>query len=448
MQQTPCGTHRVTRRKGLAAIVRFYRRLASAPVRRGALALLLAGVVLFPEAAARFGAGNCRDGGQSPCPAHRIVRWSRPLAGSWVALPGVEGTVPSQGQAYVAIGHGIAVVGTGLTLRAYDARTGAVRWTTTLTGLASGASIESVRAWPGAVTVGVAGGLVGRDEPERAEVLLDARNGRRIRTYLAASSGGAVSAGRRRTVIVGPKAVTSYSSKTGKARWRVPTGLAPQAWRVDGRELYVTVSAEGVVGTAPVTAVRQIGLHHGAERLIQPRGGSFDGRLVAVLDGVLVFSGPDGLSMYRVLTGRLTGQRAGAVFEGIDPIQHVLYVDVAGGQVGIDPVTGQNEPGTRVPGPPGTYGVLGGVALGLDSGAAGKAWGYSIAKRRVSWTTGPLPWPHYFVDLSGLGGSVDPGSGLVLLATCAKTGQAVPDGSLAGSDGQACLRARLVAIGP
>lgn len=434
--------------KGQSATVRFSSQLASAPVRRGMLVLLLAGVVVFPGVAERAGARSCQKASSGQCPARETVRWSRPLMGTWIAEDGVEGTVPGQGLAYVAIGHGIAVIGVGRTLRAYDARTGAVRWTTVLTGLPAGTAIVSVRAWDGMVSAGVAGGAAGAGQPPREDVLVRARNGRQMRMFPAAASGGVVSVGPRHAVVVGTRSVISYTYATGKVAWRVPTGTVDQAWRVDGRELYVSVSAQGELGTAPVTAVRQIDLANGAERLIQPPRKSFRGTLTAVLDGILVFSGADGLTMYSAATGRVTGERASAVFQGIDPVQHVLYADVAGGLVGIDPATGQNEPGTRVPGPPGTYGVLGGVALGLDPGASGQAWGYSIARRRVIWTSRSLPWPHYFVDLSGLAGSADAASGIVLLATCKQPGKAVPDSTLSGQDALTCLKPRLVAIGP
>src|SRR5258708_4392865 len=186
--------------------------------------------------------------------------------------------------------------------------------------------------------------------------------------------------------------------------WRVRTGAADQAWRVAGGKLYLTVSTQGETGTSPVPAVRQISLGPGTGRLIRPCGRSFDGALSAVTDEVLVFAGAGGLSMYSVASGRLTGRRAGAVVEGIDPVASVLYVDIAGGLRGIDPITGQDEPGMAMPGSAATYGVRAGVALGLDSGGSGAAWGYSIAHRKVVWTAGPLRWPHFFVDLSGLGG--------------------------------------------
>jgi len=69
--------------------------------------------------------------------------------------------------------------------------------------------------------------------------------------------------------------------------------------------------------------------------------------------------------------------------------------------------------------------------LGIDHGALGKAWGYDIAAQQVLWTSRPLPWPHYFVDLSGIGGSAPPGQDAVLLAICGRVtaraaGTAVP----------------------
>jgi len=428
--------------------VKFLRRLAAAPARRVALGLVLAAAVVLPGIAGPAGDRSCHG---AQCPAREVVRWSKPLTGSWIAENGIEGTVPAQGQAYAAMGHGLAVIGTGLSVSAFDAATGIPRWTVALTGLPIGSVIASVRAWPGVVTVGVSmanaiGGVEG--SAPREEIVLTGSSGRQLHAYPSAASGGAVSASKRRTVVVGPTAVTSYSNATGKAVWRVPTGRPEQAWRVSGRDLYITVSAEGEIGTAPVTAVRQIDLRSGDERLIQPPSGSFDGTLAAVTDGELVFSGPGGLSMYQMASGRLTGQRADATLEGPDPADQILYVEVNDGLVGIDPVTGQNEPGMRVPGPPGTYGVLGGVALGLDAESGGDAWGYSIADRRVIWTVKSLPWPHYFVDLSGLGGSADQASGLVLLLTCGRTGSSVPGSLLAGVTAVTCLRPRLVVIGP
>jgi hypothetical protein len=436
-------------------------RLLSAPVRRSVLGLILIAVVLFPGGMAAFHSKVCR---QSDCPADGEVVWSRALAGSWLAENGPGGTVYSAGQAYVAVGSDVAAIGFGLTLDAFDAATGLPRWAVTLNGVPAGSSIISVRVWPGVVTAGVevaanSGNAVsgiagfagagagagagaaasGASAVGREEVVLDAVTGKQIAGYPAAWLGGAVSASRKRTVVVGPNAVTSYDNVTGKAIWRDPTGSAGQAWRVSGGDLYVTVSAAGEAGTAPVTALRQVNLKTGAERLIQPVGQSFDGRLSGVLDGVLLFSGSSGLSIYSERTGRLIGFHAGAVPEVEDPVQNVLYVDVNGALIGIDPVTGQDERGTSYPGPPGTYGVRDGVALGLDSGPDGAAWGYNIARKRVIWTTRLLPWPHFFVDLSGIGGSIDPASSLVLLVTCAKVGTVV-------SAGAACLRPALVAI--
>ncbi len=282
----------------------------------------------------------------------------------------------------------------------------------------------------------------------REEFVLNAVTGRQLSVYPAAWFGGAVSANLKDTVVVGTTSVTSYSNATGKVRWRDLTGPAGQAWQVSGDELYVTVSATGEACTAPVTAVRQINLRSGAPGLVQPAGHPFVGLLDGVVDGELLFSSADGLRMYSDVTGRLTGFRARAVPEVIDSEQEVLYVDVGGRLIGIDPVSGKNERGTSYPGPPGTYGVRNGVALGLDPGANGAAWGYNIARKRVIWTTRSLPWPHFFVDPSGLGGSTDARSDAVLLVTCAKVGQRPQSTavSVPGGGGSACLRPMLVAI--
>ena len=86
----------------------------------------------------------------------------------------------------------------------------------------------------------------------------------------------------------------------------------------------------------------------------------------------------------------------------------------------------------------------------MDTGAAGAAWGYNLAKKHVIWTTRALPWPHFFVDLSGIGGSADPANNTVLLVTCAKVGGTEEAGALTGvaatGGGQHCLRPMLVEI--
>jgi hypothetical protein len=423
--------------------------MAQVPSPRAALVGLLVAVLATGAVAARVGAESCHRGG-TRCGVGRVIRWSRPLPGSWIAQSGPYGTTPLQGQAYAAAGGGVAVIGFGTTVSAYDLATGLPRWTQTLRRVPAGSAIVSVRAWRGVITVGVAAiGVVGAGAAgSRQEIVLDATTGRRLRSYVAARSGGAAWASRRRTVIVGLAAVASYANATGRAIWRVPTGPAEQAWRVADRELYVTVSARGEVGTAPVTAVRQIDLQTGEERLIQRPDGVFDGTLAAVIDGVLLFTGSSGLSSYSVATGRLIARLPGALLEGTDQVQRVLYADVAGAMTGIDPVTLQNQVADHGASmPSGFYSVRAGVAIGLNPGPGGAAWAYSIAKRRMIWTATPLPWPHFFADPSGLGGSVDQATGTALLVTCAATGQRV-QGTMLSADGRACLRPRLVEIGP
>jgi hypothetical protein len=433
-------------------------RLVSAPVRRSVLGLILIAVVLFPSSAASHRGRSCQV---HACAAHGALDWARSLTGDWVADDGPEGTVFAHGQAYAAIGSNVAAIGFGLMVDAFDAETGFPRWAATLAGIPAGSQIISVRVWPRVVTVGVdvgsgagavgvaGSGAAGRRADtggtEREEFVLNAVTGKQLRVYPSALFGGAVSASWNRTIIVGTNSVACYSNATGKVIWRDSTGPAGQAWQASGNQLYVTVSSGGGVGTAPVTAVRRINMRTGDERLIRPAGQSFDGRLSEAIDGELIFSSASGVRMYSQATGKLTGSRAGAVPEVFDPVQQVLYVDVDGALIGIDPATGKNERGTTYPGPPGTYGVRDGVALGLDPGSNGEAWGYNLAKKRVIWTSRALPWPHFFVDLSGIGGSVDPASGRVLVVDCAKVGQPVSS-DVVGGAGQACLMPTLVAI--
>jgi outer membrane protein assembly factor BamB len=412
-------------------------RWSPAWARRGLLAGVLVGAALIPGYAS--GSASPRHCTAHCGPALGVVRWIQPLTGSWTAQSGVVGTVPALGQAYVAAGPQLAVLGYGMNVYAYDAAIGTPMWAATVTGFPAGASIVSVRSWPGVVTAGVAfadaSGKTVRDE-----VVL-ASSGQQLRTFPAAAYGGAIEAGAARTVIVGATAVTSYDNATGRAVWSRPTGAAQQAWRVDGAFLYVTVAAAGYVGAAPVTKLRQIDLVTGAERMIRPPHGAFAGALSAAFDGVLVFSDTAGINAYSEATGQWLWQRAGTVPQSEDLVSQTLYVTHHPGLAGVDPQTGAWVKRSSIPGSSGLYGVRDGVALGLDQGALGDAWGYDISLRRVIWTTPPLPWPHYFVDLSGIGGSADPSSNTVLLAACAGLGGTGP-----AKNGHVCLRPELVAI--
>src|SRR5262249_9658647 len=100
-----------------------------------------------------------------------------------------------------------------------------------------------------------------------------------------------------------------------------------------------------------------------------------------------------------------------------------------------NPQTGTSLAGVSAASSSGLYGVRKGAVLGIDRGALGKAWAYDIAAQQVRWTSRTLPWPHYFVDLSGIGGSAPPGEDAVLLAVC---GRVAPQA--AGIAAPACAR--------
>jgi outer membrane protein assembly factor BamB len=403
------------------------------------LAAVLVGAAIIP--------GHAVGSVSSPCQGTRCgrqagtVRWIRPLPGSWT-VDGPDGTVLSHGETYAAAGGGLAAVGLGLTIRAYDGRTGSPLWSTMLSGFPAGSSVVSVRAWPGVITAGVAVPVPGPAADTREEIVLAARTGDVVREYPAAMYGGAVAATAARVVIVGPSSVTCYDNVTGTVVWSRPTGTVAQAWRVDQGEIYVTQAAGGYLGTAPVTALLRISLQTGTEQLIKTARAPFAGTLSGAYDGVALFSGSRGLSAYSAQSGRLLWRRPGVVPETVDPVRQVLYVTSGSALIGIRPLTGARVKNASVRGSSGLYGVRDGVALGLDDGARGVAWGYAIARQHVVWTTPPLPWPHYFVDLSGIGGSADPASSIVLLASCA----ALSSGPASASGRQACTRPELVAI--
>ena len=391
--------------------------------RRGVLAATLLAVALVPYpviGSASVPSTSCPTNCRPSRTAGKIL-WARDLPGTWAVSTGLNGTVPAQGQAYAAVGHGLAVVGVGMSLRAYNSRTGQLAWSDDLPGFPAGAAIVSVRVWPGVVTAGVAYG-----NGDRAEIVFNGATGQQYHWYSATRFGGAVYANAQTTVVVGMSAVTAFANTTGKARWRRPTGSAAQTWQVDGSDLYVTVSADGYLGSQPVTALRRIDLATGLESVVRPAAASFPGTLSGVVDNVVLFSSATGVTAYDGLTGLRLWSRSGAVLESTDPSQGRFYLTLGTSLLEVDPASGQvlaRTPGSAVAGSAGLFAVRNGVALGLDQGANGEAWGYDVTTQQVIWTAAGVPWPHYFVDLSGLGGSADAVGGTVILAAC---GQLAP----------------------
>jgi hypothetical protein len=425
-------------------------RRGRAWIRRGILAVVLAAAAFAPYQTSGAASSGC---GAARCGTAGTVLWTHRLPGAWTAASNMSGTVPAapNGEAYAAVGSGVAALGFGLSVYAYSAHNGHLLWATGLSGLPAGAQIVSVRVWPGVVTVGVTRGPLfdsaggqstggqstggqgtggqgtgGQGTVVQSTVVLSAVTGHQWRSYPAAPFGGAVAAGSRDTVVIGPAAVTSYSNPTGRRAWSRGTGSSVQGWRSSGGYLYLAMAPDGSLGTGPVTALRRISLRTGAQWVVRPRGGppgSFDGTLDAVLRGVALFSTATEVSAYSCRTGRLLWQwaSASAVPESVDVVRGVLYLSAGGTVTGVEPVTGRvvaTVTGANASGSSGIYGVRDDVALGLDLGPLGDAWGYDVISQRVIWTTRTLPWPHYFVDLSGIGGSADPASSMVLLADC------------------------------
>jgi len=393
--------------------------------RRGVLAATLLAVALVPYpvigSASTPAAAPCHTKCGQTGTAGKIL-WSRELPGTWTASGGLTGTVPASGQAYVAVGNGVAAVGLGMDLRAYNSRTGQPQWQLALPGFPADSAIVSVRVWPGVVTAGVTYGPGGI---HRAEIVINSATGQEYRWHPATPFGGAVSATAQTTVVVGPGAVTAYDTTTGRVRWRQPTGTPDQAWQADGPDLYVTVAADGYLGTEPVTALRRIDMSTGRETIVRPSASSFSGTLSGVVGNVVLFSSATGVTAYDGLTGLLMWSLAGVVPEGTDAAQGRFNLTQGTSLLAVDPLTGHvtaRAPGSAVAGSAGMFAVRGGVALGLDQGASGEAWGYDLSAQRVIWTASPLPWPHYFVDTSGIGGSAEPDGATVVVAACGKLG--------------------------
>jgi outer membrane protein assembly factor BamB len=420
-------------------------------VRRLSFAAVLVVAAVTPGQASGWTPPPCQH---AHCESAGTVRWIRGLPGTWVARGGLTGTAPGSGQAFAALSGQVAVVGAGLSVYAFAADTGRPLWTRELTGFPAGSAIDAVRAWPGVVTVGVTLPAAAESSPRakaarqagglRDEVVLRGSTGQRLGVHPAAMFGGAVAAGHGAVVIMGMRSVTSYSNRTGRVLWSRPTGLLPQAWQEDGHRLYVTVAAGGYLGTAPVTALRRIDLRTGAQRLIRPLGRDFEGSLSLAFDGVVLFSTARGVAAYSGATGQVLWRHDRALPDTVDAAAQRIYL-ISGSQlIGVDPGTGvvmAHVPGAGHAATAGLYAVREGAVLGVDHGGGGKAWGYDVASQRVVWTSRPLPWPHYFVDLSGIGGSAPPDVGAVLLAACGQLGQPLP-----ANAGQRCARPELVVL--
>jgi len=430
-------SRRVRVRRHRSRVVRLRRRFArlaaslqsrQSTARRVLLPLALLVVVLIPLP------GLASDTRQKPpacagsaCHAQRVSaqRWSVSLPGTWAAGTGQEatgdgGTVPVNGQAaYVAVGGGLAIVGTGLSLAAYTLDHGKERWNTTLTA-PLGTVIVSVRAWQGVITAG----LLAPGSHTRTEAVFNAANGVEIRHYPAAVFGGAVAASTATTVVISGTTVTSYNNVTGRVRWQ-RTISGGQSWQADGETLYVAEAPGGDASSSPVTALKVINLETGTERILSsPQDQPFSGTLAMAADGSVLFASPTMVTAYSGSTGGELWDRGGAVPEGTDPAAREIDLMTASGTlVGVDPLTGNvraSLPGAVATGPAAVYVVRDGVALGLDSGANGTAWGYDMAKGRVEWTSPPLPWPHFFSDVSGLGGSAAAAGDLVVVTACVR----------------------------
>jgi PQQ-like domain len=400
-------------------------------LRRWVLAAVLLGVALvpYPSPGAVTGApvAVCRSGCR-PGSVPSMIRWIRPLPGSWQVISGLTGTVPASGLAYVSVGYGVAAVGIGLTVYGYSSKNGAPLWSDALTGFPAGAAIVSVRTWPGEVTAGVTYPRAGH--LKRVEVVISGPAGILSGRYPAAVYGGAVQGSAQSTVIVGAKAVTSYDNATGHVRWTVPTGQVPQAWRADNGTLYVAQSVGGFLGSAPATALLKVDMATGAEITVRPLEGlSYAGTLSVAFGGVVLFSSAAGVTAYDGTTGASLWSVPGAVPEGADPRQDRIYLTAGSNLVAVNPATGRvtaTASGSAVDASAGMYVVRDGVVLGLDQGADGDAWGYNLGAQRVTLAAAGLPWPHYFIDLSGVGGSADPVSDLVVIAACAQLAPAPP----------------------
>ncbi len=409
------------------------RRGAWVWARRALLAVVLVGAVVIPDRATSQQTQHCSG---ARCRAAGSILWTATLPGRWLAETGVAGTVPTPDAGYAAMGGGLAVFAEGLRVTAFRLDTGSQEWHTTITGLPSGSEIVGVRAFASVVAVGVQ--PPPGATPERDEVIVSAATGSQLQSYPAAAYGGAIAADGASVVVVDQTAVTAYANSTGRVLWSRALGSPGDPWQVSGEYVYVAQPD----GSAGVLQVRRISLSTGAEVLLHPSAGAvYPGTLSAVVDGVMLFSTPGQVAAYDGNTGALLWHKPKEVLELADPSAGAVYLASGTALDGVDIASGTLLSRASLSVAGSLYWVSGGVALGLDQNALGDAWGYGLASRRVLWTSAGLPWPHFFIDLSGLGGSATPGGRVVLLATCARVGP-----KPAAASAPHCLRPELAAV--
>jgi len=455
-------------REDRAGVVRVTRGPATW-AKRAFVAIVLVGAAVIPGRASSGQPQHCAG---IRCTAAGSILWTAWLPGPWLAQPGVAGTVPAKVGAYAATGGGVAVIGAGTGVTAFDESTGKRLWRVALTGVAAGSAVVGVRAFRQIIAVGVAPQVVTTSQHQsqrglsgagRYEVMLSAATGKQIQIYPAATYGGAVAANAGSTVIVGARAVTAYDNATGRVRWSSAFGGTGQAWRVTGDTIYVAESGRSA-GKSGRTAVRRIDLRTGAAQTIRTgtgpapgctvtagtAGGSVSagagnpapGSLSDAAGNVVLFSGANGVRAYDGTNGNLLWCRSSADVELVDSGQDgIVYLASGNRLLGVNISTNKPVSTAPISVAASLYSATNRVALGLDEDGLGEAWGYNLNTRRIVWTSASLPWPHYFVDLSGLGGSISPGSTIALLATCADVGAA-----LSANSAPVCRRPVLDAV--
>ena len=431
-------------------------RITREPVtwaKRAFIAVVLVGAAVIPGRASSDQPGHCTG---VRCTEAGSILWTAALPGLWLAQPGVTGTVPAKVGAYAATGAGLAVIGAGTAASGFSVSTGKRLWRVALTGVPAGSAIVGVRAFRGIIAVGVAPlrltsargpstrsrsrqgrslrgqsrrGLSGA---ARYEVMLSAATGRQIGIYPAATYGGAVAASDATTVIVGTHAINAYDNATGRIRWSTAIGTSGLAWRVTGGTLWVTDDGASN-GAASQPVLLRIDLQTGATQTVRIRARTVPGSLSDVAGNVVLFSSADGVFAYDSNTGNLLwcmanskscplAYRAFADVDLADSGPGTVYLASGNRLLGVTISTGKEISSAPISVASSLYSVTNEVALGLDENALGEAWGYNLRTSRIAWTSASLPWPHFFVDLAGLGGSTSPGSPIALIATCPDVG--------------------------
>ena len=382
--------------------------------------------------------------GPGPCPA-----WSggRPRCrGRGTSVPGLTGTVPASGLAYASVGDGVAAVGVGLTVYGYssrDRRAGVAghadrlpgrcrhRVRAHLAGRGNRGRLLPARGQPGAPSAPRWSSPMRRARPDRdrpvpgGHVRRGGRRAARIHRRRRRHRGDEL----RQRDGACPLAAAHRPGRAGVAyrRQLALRGRISRRVRGLGPGHRAAPDRPGHGGRAHRPAARGPLVRRHAQHRLRRRG------------AVLLGGRGDRVRRHH---------RSPAVVQPPGPCRKAPTTVRAGSTSPRDPTwsaSTRKPAGSRRPpqaprstGRPGCTWSGAAWRSGSTRAGTGMPGAYDLAVQRVTLAAAGLPWPHYFVDLGGVGGSADPASDLVIIAACTQLApSSPPQPSASASSGSA-----------